>query len=114
LFVIKQAAVLVRLIMLQRGVRKMELCRSSYVILGILRAVNATDSIHGLTVSEIHGFERRSKHNTVHKKIKGLESNGLICEGVKAGRAKTYYLTDSALRLLPEKQQKHESGENTL
>ena len=90
----------------------MELCRSSYVILGILRAANATDSIHGLTVSEIHSFERRSKLGTVHKKIKRLESYGLICEGVKAGRAKTYYLTDSALSLLPEKQQKHEREDN--
>jgi len=92
----------------------MELCRSSYVILGILRAANATDRIRGLTVGEIHGFERRSKHNTVHKKIKGLEFLGLVCEGVKAGRAKTYYMTDSALRLLPEKQQNHEREENVI
>jgi len=82
----------------------MELCRSSYLILGILRAANATDRIRGLTINEIRGFERQSKPNTIHKKIKGLQSLSLISEGVKSGRAKTYYLTSSGAGLLPEKQ----------
>ena len=83
----------------------MELCRCSYLIMGILRAAKATDRIHGLTIGEISGFERQSKHNTIHKKVKELESSGLVCEGVKAGRAKTYYLTGAGIGELPTKQE---------
>jgi predicted MarR family transcription regulator len=86
----------------------MELCRCSYLILGILRAANAADRIRGLTISEIRGFERQSKPSTIQKKIRELESSGLISEGVKAGRAKTYYLTGAGAMILPEKQQESE------
>jgi DNA-binding PadR family transcriptional regulator len=89
----------------------MELCRCSYLILGILRAANAADRIHGLTISEIRSFERQSKPNTIHKKVKELESSGFISEGVKAGRAKTYYLTSAGAAELPEKQKIYESEE---
>jgi len=81
----------------------MELCRPSYLILGILRAANATDKIHGLTIKEICGFERLSKPNTIHKKVKALEHLGFIIEGAKAGRAKTYCLTGEGVNKLPEK-----------
>jgi hypothetical protein len=64
-----------------------------------------------LTISEIRGFERQSKPNTIHKKIKGLESSGFVSEGVKSGRAKTYYLTGAGAAMLPEKQIKQESEE---
>ena len=87
----------------------MELCRSSYLILGILRAANTADRVRGLTIVEICGFERQSKPNTIHKKIKELEASGLVSEGVKAGRAKTYYLTGAGAAMLPEKQTKKES-----
>ena len=89
----------------------MELCRCSYLILGILRAANAADRVRGLTINEIRGFERQSKPNTIHKKIKELESLGLVSEGVKSGRAKTYYLTGAGAEMLPEKQTKQESEE---
>jgi DNA-binding transcriptional regulator GbsR (MarR family) len=89
--------------------KKTGLCRGSYLILGILRASNAADRIRGLTVSEISGFERQSKPNTMHKKIKALESLELISEGVKSGRAKTYYLTSAGAAELPEKQMLNES-----
>ena len=82
----------------------MELCRCSYLILGILRAANAADRVHGLTITEICGFERQSKPNTLHKKIKELQSFGFVCEGVKSGRAKTYFLTSAGISVLPEKQ----------
>jgi len=62
-----------------------------------------------LTINEIRGFERQSKPNTIHKKIKELEFLGLVSEGVKSGRAKTYYLTGAGAAMLPEKQTKQES-----
>jgi hypothetical protein len=71
--------------------------------LGILRAADATDNIHGLTINEIHSFERLSKPNTIHKKIKALEASGLISEGVRSGKAKTYYLTSEGSGKLPDK-----------
>ena len=89
----------------------MELCRCSYLILGILRASNAADKVHGLTINEIRGFERQSKPNTIHKKITELKYLGLVSEGVKSGRAKTYYLTVAGAAMLPEKLTKHESEE---
>jgi len=90
----------------------MGLCRCSYLILGILRAANATDSVHGLTVNEIHSFERLSKPNTIQKKIMALAASGMVSEGVRAGRAKTYFLTGEGMKELPDKTQKKESIEN--
>jgi DNA-binding PadR family transcriptional regulator len=84
----------------------MEFCRGSYLILGILRAANAADRVRGLTINEIRSFERQSKYNTIHKRLKELESLGMISEGVKSGRAKTYFLTSIGAEKLPEKQNK--------
>ncbi len=78
----------------------MELSRCSYTILGILNKKKAIDKIHGLTINEISKFERVSKHNTIHKKVKELEEKGLVLEGVKAARAKTYYLTEFGISIL--------------
>lgn len=82
----------------------MELSRCSYTILGILKKRNATDKVHALTISEISSFEKVSKHNTIHKKVKEMQVKGLVDEGVKAGRAKTYYATSKALDILPTKE----------
>lgn len=83
----------------------MELNRCAYVILGILRTKNATDKVHGLTISEISTLERVSKPNTIHKRIKEMKENKLIDDGIKAGKAKTYYLTEKGLNILPEKKE---------
>lgn len=83
----------------------MELSRCSYTILGILKKRNATDKVHGLTISEISSFEKVSKHNTIHKKVKEMQEKGLVEEGVKAGRAKTYFVTAKAISILPVKKE---------
>ena len=87
----------------------MELSRCSYTILGILKKRNATDKVHALTISEISSFEKVSKHNTIHKKVKEMQLQGLIEEGVKAGRAKTYFATTKALEILPVKKEGNEN-----
>lgn len=79
----------------------MELSRCSYTILGILNKRKAVDKIHGLTINEISKFEKVSKHNTIHKKVKELEEKGLVAEGVKVARAKSYYLTELGRGILP-------------
>jgi len=87
----------------------MELCRTSYIILAILRTANATSKIHAMTVSEISGLERQAKPNTIHKKLKELETCRFVSEGVKFGRAKTYFLTNEGAGILPAKQTKMQS-----
>ena len=81
----------------------MELNRCSYTILAIMKAKNAVDKVHALTISEISSFEKVSKHNTIHKKVKEMQKQGLIEEGVKAGRSITYFDTDTGLATLPLK-----------
>ncbi|EXG86140.1 Winged helix DNA-binding domain [Clostridium sp. ASBs410] len=81
----------------------MELNRCAYVILGILRSKNAIDKVHGLTIAEISSLEKVSKPNTIHKRIKEMKETGFVDDGVKAGKAKTYYLTEAGLSILPEK-----------
>lgn len=83
----------------------MELNRCAYTILGILRAKNSLDKVHGLTIEEISSLERVSKPNTIHKKIKELQSEEYVEEGVKAGKAKTYYLTEKGSNILPIKKE---------
>lgn len=79
----------------------MELSRCSYTILGILNKRNSIDKIHGLTINEISIFEKVSKRNTIHKKVKELEEKGFVSEGVKVARAKSYYLTELGRSILP-------------
>lgn len=86
----------------------MELNRCAYVILGILRTKGATNKVRGLTISEISSLEKVSKPNTIHKKIKEMEENGLVESGVKAGKAKTYFVNEYGLSILPTK--KEEQG----
>lgn len=83
----------------------MELNRCAYTIIGILRAKNSTDKVRGLTVVEISASERVSSSNTIHKKIKELQSQGYVEEGVKAGKAKTYYMTEKGSKILPIKKE---------
>lgn len=82
----------------------MELNRCAYTILGIMRMKKATDKIHSLTIIEISNYEKISKPNTIHKKIKEMEKNGLVQSGVKAGKAKSYFITSKGLNLLPVKE----------
>lgn len=87
----------------------MELNRCAYTILGILRAKNSTDKVHGLTIGEISDREKVSKPNTIHKKVKELQSEGYVQEGVKAGKAKTYYMTEKGTNILPIKKEENEN-----
>ena len=90
--------------MLKRG-ENVELNRCAYTILGILRSKNSVDKVHGLTIDEISSLERVSKPNTIHKKIKELQSEGYVEEGVKAGKAKSYFLTERGNSILPIKKE---------
>ena len=83
----------------------MELNRCAYTILGILRTKKATDKVHGITISEISQFEKTSKYSTIHKRIKEMQNLGYIDERVKVCKAKSYFITESGLALLPIKKE---------
>ena len=89
---------------MKRG-ENVELNRCAYTILAILRSRNATDKIHGLTISEISSMEKISKPNTIHKKIKEMQLLGYVEEGVKAAKAKSYFITKEGCKLLPTKKE---------
>ena len=86
----------------ERG-ENMELCRCSYSILAILNKLDMTSKARGLTLDEIMECEKLSKRTTIHKKVKELQKYGYVGEGAKAARAKTYYITESGISLLPTK-----------
>mgnify|MGYP002647185390 CR=1 FL=1 len=103
----------------------MELSRCSYLILGILKANEMTNKVRGFTIDEImtrEGTSKRttihkkgvlsqggnpraltSKRTTIHKKVKELQKYGYVDEAAKAARAKTYYITETGISLLPKK-----------
>ncbi len=86
----------------------MKLDRGSYLILAIMQKCGAADFIQALTINEIAEKERISKTNTIYKKVKHLQKAGYIKEGVKVGRAKSYYITREGVMLLPEKENNYE------
>lgn len=88
----------------ERG-ENMELNRCAYTIMGILRSRNAIDNIHGLTTKEISVYEKVSRPSTIYKKVKELQKFGYLDEGVKAGKGKTYYLTEKGIGILPIKRE---------
>lgn len=83
----------------------MELNRCAYTILGILRKKNAIDKVHGLTIAEISSMEKVSRPNTIHKKIKEMESMGYVSAGVKVAKAKSYFITEKGCAILPIKKE---------
>lgn len=84
----------------------MELNRCDYVILAILKSENATDMMYGRSIYEIKDSEKVSKIGTIYKEVKKLQKFGYVAEGVKAGRAKTYYLTKEGINMLPDKKER--------
>lgn len=89
---------------MKRG-ENVELNRCAYTILGILRSKNAVDKVHGLTIAEISSMEKVSRPNTIHKKIKEMQSLGYVKEGVKAAKAKSYFITTKGCEILPIKKE---------
>ena len=81
----------------------MELSRCSYLILGILKANEMTNRVRGFTIDEIMTREGTSKRTTIHKKVKELQKYEYVDEAAKAARAKTYYITETGISLLPKK-----------
>ena len=81
----------------------MALNRYSYIILGIMQKKNAVNEIRGMTIYEIKEIERISTRSTILKRLQEMQKLGYIDEGAKAGKAKSYYLTEQGQAFLSMK-----------
>lgn len=75
--------------------------RLGFIVLSILRQNGANNRLSAMAVSEIVDEEEFVyKHNTIYKKIKDFETAGLVAQGLKEGRAATFYITEKGVQIL--------------
>lgn len=73
--------------------------RLQAIILAELIRTKALKKIRGLTITEItQQINATEARRTVYKHVTALLDEGLVAEGVKAGRARTFYLTDEGVK----------------
>ncbi len=77
--------------------------RLSFIILLVLRHAEAVDKYSAMSVREILSAEELGvKENTIFKKIKGLIASGYVGQGMKDGKANTYFITPEGCERLKE------------
>lgn len=75
--------------------------RLGFIVLSILRQNGANNRLSAMAVSEIVDEEEFVyKDNTIYKKIKEFETTGLVAQGLKEGRAATFYITEKGVQIL--------------
>lgn len=75
--------------------------RLGFIVLSILRQNGANNRLSAMAVSEIVDEEEFVyKDNTIYKKIKEFETVGLVAQGLKEGRAATFYITEKGVQIL--------------
>ncbi len=75
--------------------------RLGFLILSVLSKSGAVTGTSAMTVKEIAEAEELGyKDNTLFKAITDFETKGLVAAGLKEGRAKTFFITDSGRKLL--------------
>lgn len=75
--------------------------RLGFIVLSILRQNGANNRLSAMAVSEIVDEEEFVyKDNTIYKKIKEFETAGLVAQGLKEGRAATFYITEKGVQIL--------------
>lgn len=75
--------------------------RLDFIVLSILRQNGANNRLSAMAVSEIVDEEEFVyKDNTIYKKIKEFETAGLVAQGLKEGRAATFYITEKGVQIL--------------
>lgn len=73
--------------------------RLQAIILAELIRIKALKKIRGLTITEItNSINSTEARRTVYKHVTALLDEGLLAEGVKAGRARSFYVTDEGVR----------------
>lgn len=85
------------------------LSRIQYVILHNMRKQKAIHHMRSMSCKEICDvMENRFKVTTIYKHICILEKHGYVEKGAKIERANGYILTEKALGILPEIDEKEE------
>lgn len=75
--------------------------RLGFLILSVLSKNDSVTGPSAMTLKEIADAEEFGyKDNTLFKAIADFETKGLVAAGLKEGRAKTFYITDSGRELL--------------
>lgn len=78
--------------------------RISFIVLSVLLDRGATDKLKAMTAREIAEAEALEyRENTLYKKIREFVLLGYAAEGLKEGRAFSFYITEKGIRHL-EKQ----------
>lgn len=68
--------------------------RLAFMVLSVLKNNDAMGRLSAMTVREVAGAEDFGwKEDTLSKKIRGFERSGYVAQGLKEGRANTYYIT---------------------
>lgn len=77
--------------------------RLSFLILSVLKSCRAINSISAITVMELVKMEEfMYRPNTIYKKIQELKKETYIEEGMKDGKAYTYFITKKGMNYLIE------------
>ncbi len=74
--------------------------RNDFILLAILNAKEAVDSMSGLAIRDIYDEDIGIKMNTYQKKLTRLRKNGYVNIGFRDGHANTYYITKKGIKTL--------------
>ena len=77
--------------------------RAGFILLSVLEKSGASSRLSSMTVREIAQEEEFGvRENTIYKKLKAFELAGLVGQGLKEGRAATFFLTGEGRPRLEE------------
>lgn len=75
--------------------------RLGFLILSILKKLEAINRLSSMTIKEIASVEDFEwKESTIFKKIKEFEQSGYVERGLKEGRAATFFITQKGIDYL--------------
>ncbi len=72
----------------------------AYAILGFLCKNEVNNKVKALTLADIHGKLTSLKSPTIYKRLSSMIKEGYIAEGIKEGRANTYFITEDGIKKL--------------
>lgn len=70
------------------------------LILVFLRCKKSDNPIKAITLYALPSEEWHLKENTLYKYLQGLVKDGLVKNGLKDGKSKTFYITELGLKEL--------------
>lgn len=73
----------------------------AYLILHVLKNMNAVNCMSSVSAAELHNEICQSKYSysAVYKKLKQLLIMGHVMMGIKDGSSNTFYITDTGIKV---------------